>query len=83
LLREPFVVVDVGVQGGANMRWDILGDYLVLHGFDAIAEVVADLKERNAGRKKRHFHNIALGAADGERDFYFNPANPAPAFSER
>jgi FkbM family methyltransferase len=76
LLREPFVVVDVGVQGGANVRWDILGDYLVLHGFDAIAEVVAGLKERNAGRPNRHFHNIALGASDGERDFYFNPTNP-------
>jgi len=76
LLREPFVVVDVGVQGGANVRWDLLGDYLVLHGFDAIAEVIAGLKERNAGRPNRHFHNIALGAADGDRDFYFNPANP-------
>jgi FkbM family methyltransferase len=76
LLREPFVVVDVGVQGGANVRWDLLGDYLVLHGFDAIAEVVAGLKERNAGRPNRHFHNIALGACDGERDFYFNPTNP-------
>jgi FkbM family methyltransferase len=76
LLREPFVVVDVGVQGGANVRWDMLGDYLVLHGFDAIAEVVAGLKERNAGRRNRHFHNIALGASDGERDFYFNPTDP-------
>jgi FkbM family methyltransferase len=76
LLREPFVVVDVGVQGGANVRWDLLGDYLILHGFDAIAEVVAGLKERNAGRPNRHFHNVALGASDCERDFYFNPANP-------
>jgi FkbM family methyltransferase len=48
----------------------------VLHGFDAISEVVAGLKERNAGRQNLHFHNIALGAADGERDFYFNPTNP-------
>jgi len=76
LLREPLVVVDVGVQGGASLRWDLLGDHLVLHGFDAIAEVVADLQERNSGRTNRHFHHLALGAADGESDFYFNPANP-------
>lgn len=76
LLQEPFVVVDVGVQGDANVRWNLLGDYLVFHGFDAIAEVIDGLKRRNAGRLNRHFHNMAIGAADGERDFYFNPANP-------
>jgi FkbM family methyltransferase len=76
LLREPFVVVDVGVQGGANVRWDLLGDYLVFHGFDAIAEVIDDLKQRNAGRPNRHFHAFAIGAADGDREFYFNPSNP-------
>jgi FkbM family methyltransferase len=76
LLREPFVVVDAGVQGGANVRWDVLGEYLVFHGFDAIGEVIEDLMGRNSGRQNRHFHNVALGAFDGERDFYFNPTNP-------
>ena len=58
------------------MRWDILGDYLVLHGFDAIAEVIDGLKQRNAGRTNRHFHAFAVGAVDGEREFYLNPSNP-------
>ena len=39
-LHEPFVVVDVGVQGGENPRWHFLGDHLVFHGFDAISEVI-------------------------------------------
>lgn len=75
-LREPFVVLDVGVQGGANPRWDALGDHLVFHGFDAIAEVVEDLEKTNAGRPNRYFHNIAVGQTDGEQAFYFNAANP-------
>ena len=32
LLREPFVLVDVGVQGGEDPSWHRLGDYLVVHG---------------------------------------------------
>jgi FkbM family methyltransferase len=76
LLREPFVVVDVGVQGGGNPRWDLLGDHLVLHGFDAIAEVVDELKHRSTGKPGHYFHNYAIGEADGERTFYFNAANP-------
>jgi len=76
LLREAFSVVDVGVQGGASVRWDLLDDHLVFHGFDAIAEVIDELKQQNAGRTNRHFHAFAIGAADGEREFYVNPANP-------
>ncbi len=76
LLRESFVVVDVGVQGGAHPRWDLLGDYLVFHGFDAIAEVVAELKRANVGRSGRHFHNCAIGEKDGEQTFYVNALNP-------
>jgi hypothetical protein len=26
LLTEPFVLIDVGVQGGENIRWRPLGD---------------------------------------------------------
>ena len=37
VLEEPFVVVDVGVFGGENPRRHLLGDFLVVHGFDAIA----------------------------------------------
>jgi FkbM family methyltransferase len=76
LLRESFVVVDVGVQGGAHPRWNLLGDYLIFHGFDAIAEVIAELKLAGAGRRNRHFHNFAIGDTDGEQNFYINTLNP-------
>ena len=47
-LQEPFVLADVGVQHGEHPRWHQLGDYLVVHGFDAIAEAVDELTQRNA-----------------------------------
>ncbi|HYZ45749.1 MAG TPA: hypothetical protein VE667_12910, partial [Xanthobacteraceae bacterium] len=40
LLHEPFVVVDVGVQGGEHVRWGLLGDQVRVYGFDAIAEAI-------------------------------------------
>jgi FkbM family methyltransferase len=76
ILREPFVLVDVGVQGGENPSWHRLADHLVVHGFDAIEEAVDQLQKRTAGTPNRHYHRIAAGNADEERIFYFNPANP-------
>ena len=76
LLTEPFVLIDVGVQGGENIRWRPLGDCLIVHGFDPIEEVVKDLTEANGDRPNRHYHCMALGNTDGEQAFYFNPANP-------
>jgi hypothetical protein len=76
LLNEPFVLIDVGVQGGENKRWRPLGDCLVVHGFDPIEEAVQQLVEENRGRANRHYHCMALGKSDGEQAFYFNPANP-------
>ena len=76
ILREPFVLVDVGVQGGENPSWHRLGDHLIVHGFDAIEEAVDQLQKRTAGTPNRHYHRIAAGNADEERIFYFNPANP-------
>jgi FkbM family methyltransferase len=76
LLTEPFVLIDVGVQGGENIRWRPLGDHLTVHGFDPIEEVAQSLTEENRGRSNRHYHPIALGDADGVRAFYFNSANP-------
>jgi FkbM family methyltransferase len=76
LLTEPFVLIDVGVQGGENKRWRPLGDCLVVHGFDPIEEVVRQLVEENRGRSNRHYHCMALGKSDSEQAFYFNPANP-------
>src|SRR6516164_4316140 len=76
LLREPFVLIDVGVQGGENQRWQPLGDHLVVHGFDPIEEVVRELTEQNHHRPNCHYHCMAVGNVDGEQEFYFNPANP-------
>lgn len=76
LLQEPFVVVDIGVQGDASVRWDLLDDYLIFHGFDAISEEIDKLNRLNNHRPNRNFHNIAMGEADKEQLFYFNPTNP-------
>jgi FkbM family methyltransferase len=76
LLREPFVVIDVGVQGGENLRWYLLGDYLIVHGFDAIEEVIRGLRCRNSGDPNRVYHWIAAGNVDEEQVFYFNAADP-------
>jgi FkbM family methyltransferase len=76
LVTEPFVLIDVGVQGGEGIRWRPLDDYLIVHGFDPIEEVVQKLAEANKGRSNRHYHYMAVGNADGEQKFYFNPVNP-------
>jgi FkbM family methyltransferase len=76
LLTEPLALIDVGVQGGESIRWRPLGDCLVVHGFDPIEEVVEHLTKASGGRPNRHYHCMAIGNADGEQAFYFNPANP-------
>jgi FkbM family methyltransferase len=68
LLHEPFVVVDVGVQAGEHPRWDLLGDQVQVHGFDAIHEAIDRLTEK--GRPGRVYRSLALGNEDGERTFY-------------
>lgn len=75
-LREPFVVIDVGVQGGENPRWQLLGDHLIVHGFDAISEVIEKLRNENANKPNRYYHWLAAGSQDGLREFYFNSADP-------
>jgi FkbM family methyltransferase len=75
-LREPFVVIDVGVLGGENPRWHFLGDHLVVHGFDAIREVVDELTARNSNASNKRYHWLAIGNEDGEREFFFKPSNP-------
>lgn len=74
-LHKPFIVIDVGVQGGESPRWRVLGDHLIFHGFDAIKEVIDELAQRNKSRNKT-FHWLAIGNEDGEREFYFKPSNP-------
>ena len=76
LIEEPFVLVDVGVQDGEHARWHLLGDYLVVHGFDALDEAIDPLRRANAGNPNRHYYQMALGSVDEERTFYVNVANP-------
>jgi FkbM family methyltransferase len=64
------------VQDGEDERWRALGDHLVVHGFDPIAEVVQSLSAANRAAPHRHYHCMALGNTDGEQIFYFDPAKP-------
>jgi len=75
-LREPFVVLDIGVQGGENPRWQLLGDHVVVHGLDPIKEVIDELRRRIRHQANLHYHWIAAGSEDAEREFYFNAADP-------
>jgi hypothetical protein len=52
-LREPFVLVDVGVQGGESPSWHRLGDYLVVLGFDAIEDALELLEVPEEGHAPR------------------------------
>lgn len=83
-LEEPFVVIDVGVRGGESVRWHLLGDRLVVHGFDAVKEAIDELKIRNTNNPNRHYHWIAAGKEDGEQQFLFNVENPlSSSFQEQ
>ncbi len=73
-LREPFVLLDVGVQGGEHRRWRHLGAHLVVHGFDAIREAADKLARK--GLPNRHYHWLAVGDEDREGELYFNPGDP-------
>jgi hypothetical protein len=68
LLESEFTVLDVGVLGGANPRWDYLGDYLTVHGLDAVQENIDELQPRK--RPGRTYHCMAIGDNDTEADFY-------------
>jgi FkbM family methyltransferase len=68
LLEEPFVVIDVGVQGGPHPRWKHLKDRVRVYGFDAIAEAVEELNARK--QPNESYFATALGDEEGTRDFY-------------
>jgi FkbM family methyltransferase len=76
LLKVPFVVIDVGVQGGESERWHALGDQLVLHGFDAVEEAAETLTRQNLSHPNRHYHWLAIGKCDGEQTLYFYTQDP-------
>ena len=68
LLAEPFVVIDVGVQGGPHPRWTHLKDKVRVYGFDAVPEVVEELNARKQPHES--YCATALGDEEGTRDFY-------------
>jgi FkbM family methyltransferase len=67
-LEEPFVVIDVGVQGGPHPCWKHLKDKVHIYGFDAVPKVVEEL---NAGKQPNEaYFATALGDEEGTREFY-------------
>jgi FkbM family methyltransferase len=68
LLKEPFVVIDVGVQGGPHPCWKHLKDKVRVYGFDAIPEVVEELNAQK--QPNETYFGMALGDEEGTRDFY-------------
>jgi FkbM family methyltransferase len=66
-LHEPFVVVDVGVQGGPHSRWKHLGRFVQIYGYDAISEVIEELNKSKKDNER--YRALALGNEDGQRQF--------------
>jgi FkbM family methyltransferase len=66
-LHEPFVIIDVGVQGGPHARWEHLGNRFHIYGFDPISEVIESLNKSKG--PNQFYRAIALGNEDGERQF--------------
>ena len=80
LLREPFIVVDIGCQGGEHPRWQYLGDCVEFHGFDPISESIEDQRQAAIGQNKRTFHHLALGNENGKRTFFVKPDQFSSSF---
>jgi len=68
LLKEPFVVIDVGVQGGPHPCWKHLKDKVRVYGFDAVPEVIEGLNAQK--QPNETYFAMALGDEEGTRDFY-------------
>jgi len=66
ILTSPFVLVDVGVQGGISPRWGALQDHLIVYGFDLLEESIAPLVDPQ--NKRKHFFAIGLADYDGEAE---------------
>jgi FkbM family methyltransferase len=81
LLESPFVFIDVGVQGGIHPRWLHLGPSLRVYGFDPLEETIGPLTRLNL--PNHTYQAIALGDADGERDFFVPGILPASSFFPR
>ncbi|HXS40623.1 MAG TPA: FkbM family methyltransferase [Stellaceae bacterium] len=78
LLRTPFVLADIGVQGGISQRWSHLEGHLIVHGFDPLEETIEPLRRK--ALPGHHYHAIALGNEDGERDLHVPDISFASSF---
>jgi FkbM family methyltransferase len=79
-LHEPFVVIDIGVQGGPHPRWKHLGKCVHIYGFDPISEVIESLD--NGKGLNEFYRTIALGNEDGERRFVVTPNTYESSFDK-
>jgi FkbM family methyltransferase len=70
-LHEPFIIIDVGVQGGPHPRWELLGNRAHIYGFDPISEVIESLNKSKG--PNQFYRAIALGNEDVERQFKVTP----------
>jgi FkbM family methyltransferase len=78
MLQTPFVLLDVGVQGGIHPRWEALGDQLQVFGFDPLEEAIAPLEAER--RRGRQYFAMALGNEDGERGLFIQENRCATSF---
>jgi FkbM family methyltransferase len=79
VLRERFVIIDVGCQGGVHVQWDLLGEYADVHAFDPIHEFTEELARKEL-RPNWHYYTLALGNEDGRRKFFVKPNQAASSF---
>jgi FkbM family methyltransferase len=79
-LREPFRLIDAGVQGGIHRRWLWFADQLEVFAFDPLQQVINDLKAANRDPTRFHYFHIGLGNEDGERLFEQTPNPYGSAF---
>ena len=77
-LATPLVLIDAGVQDGIGRRWEHFGGSLEVHGYDALPEAVAPLQALE--RPNHHYHVMALGNEDGEREFFVASEPTASSF---
>jgi len=81
LLSTPFVLIDVGVQGGIHPRWLALGSSLHVYGFDPLEEAVAELSDH--APPNHHYFAMALGAEDGQRSLSVQKNRYASSFYQQ
>lgn len=67
--QQPVRVIDIGLKGAKDNRWDIYGQHLEYFGFTHDAKSCDQLNSRKTGRRE-HYFPITLAAAKGQRTLY-------------